>query len=76
MLMNLINKKEGRYLSWEEYKKRLIEIQVINLIEQFVKQDYNFSFNDIENIHLARLDNKLGGNKKWREYIQINIEKS
>lgn len=62
MITSLFQRKEEKYLSWEEYKKKMIEIQVINLIERFVKQNSNYSYSDIGDLRITKLD-KLGGGK-------------
>ncbi len=62
MIMQLLSKKEDKYMSWEEYKKRMIEMQVIHLIEQFIKQDSSYSYDDLENLDIARFK-QIGGVK-------------
>ena len=62
MITSLFQRKEKKYLSWEEYKKKLIEIQVISLIERFVKQNSNYSYSDIGDLRITKLE-KFGGGK-------------
>ena len=62
MITSLFQRKEEKYLSWEEYKKKLIEIQVISLIEKFVRQNSNYSYSDIENLRVTKQD-KFGGGR-------------
>ena len=65
MIMQLLTKKEERYMSWEEYKKRMIELQVINLIEKFVKQNSEFSYSDLDNLEVSSLK-QIGGVRNER----------
>ena len=63
--MQLLTKKEERYMSWEEYKKRMIELQVINLIEKFVQQNSEFSYSDLDDLELSKFK-QIGGVKNER----------
>ena len=69
MITKLFSKREERYLSWEEYKKKLIEIQVIQLIERFMKQDSNFGYGDLNDIKISRLG-KIGGGEDERNIFE------
>ena len=57
----LLNKREEKYLSWEEYKKKVIEIEVIHMIESFLGENSNLNYNNLENIKVIR--RKIGGGK-------------
>ena len=65
MIMQLLTKKEEKYMSWEEYKKKMIELQVINLIEKFVKQNSEFSYSDLDNLEISRFK-QIGGVRNER----------
>ena len=65
MIMQLLTKKEEKYMSWEEYKKRMIELQVINLIEKVVKQNSEFSYSDLDDLEVSSLK-QIGGVRNER----------
>ena len=67
MIAALLSRKEEKYLSWEEYKKRLIEVRVIQLIETFMKKDSRICYTDLNNI---RISTKIGGDKYERNIFQ------
>ncbi len=48
--MKLLNfmKKDQRYMSWEEYKKKLVELQILFLIDKFAKSGINYDYKDLE----------------------------
>ena len=69
MIMQLLTKKEENYMSWEEYKKRMIELQVINLIEKFVKQNSEFSYSDLDNLEVSSLK-QIGGVRNERNIFR------
>ena len=69
MIMQLLTKKEERYMSWEEYKKRMIELQVINLIEKFVQQNSEFSYSDLDDLELSKFK-QIGGVRNERNIFQ------
>jgi len=69
MIMQLLTKKEERYMSWEEYKKRMIELQVINLIEKFVQQNSEFSYSDLDNLELSKFK-EIGGVRNERNIFR------
>ena len=48
-LLNLF-KNNSEYLSWEEYKKMIIEIQVINLVNKLAKENKDYTFRMIDKI--------------------------
>jgi len=53
-LLNLM-KKDEKYLSWEEYKQRLVEIQVINLVSKMIKSSTSYSEQDLHKITRTEL---------------------
>ncbi len=48
--MRLLNfmKKDPKYLSWDEYKKRLVELHILHLIDKFAKSDVNYDYRALE----------------------------
>ncbi len=48
--MRLINfrRKDAKYLNWDEYKKRLVEMHILHLIEKFAKSNLNYDYRDLE----------------------------
>ncbi len=68
MITNLF-KREEKYLSWEEYKKKMIEIRVIGLIEQFMKQNINYSYSDLDDIKFGKIS-KIGGVRNERNILE------
>jgi len=58
-LLNILKKDTG-YLSWEEYKKRLVELHVLYLVNKLSKDTINYGYNDAEKMtrsEIARLRN-------------------
>ena len=53
-------KRDEKYLSWEEYKKRLVEMRVISLIDKLTKSNTNYSYNELDEVtknEVARFSN-------------------
>ena len=75
--MRLLNfmKKDTKYLSWDEYKKRLVEMHILHLIDKFAKSNLNYDYRSLEKDakkELARFSQLWG--KKWKKaFIQIKI---
>jgi len=46
-LLNFMKKDQG-YLSWDEYKKKIVELQVLFLIDKFAKSSINYDYRDLE----------------------------
>ncbi|MBI2672568.1 hypothetical protein HYX16_06560 [Candidatus Woesearchaeota archaeon] len=53
-LLNLM-KRDEKYLSWEEYKQRLVEIQVMNLVSKLIKSNTSYTDNDLHKITRTEL---------------------
>ena len=70
--MRLLNfvKKDPKYLSWDEYKKRLVEMHILHLIEKFAKSNADYDYRSLESDtkkELARFSQLWGENE--RRYI-------
>ena len=68
MIINL-TRKEDKYMSWEEYKKRVLEIEVIHMIEKFLEKDNSNSLSNLNAIRITRSD-KNGGDKNARNIFE------
>ena len=48
--MRLLNfmKKDPKYLSWDEYKKRIVELHILHLIDKFAKSSMDYDYRSLE----------------------------
>ena len=73
--MRLLNfmKKDTKYLSWDEYKKRIVELHILHLIDKFAKSDINYDYRSLERDtkkELARFIDLWGENERRHLFRQ------